>query len=216
MFADTTTVQEALLWKVDISSYPRKKFIEVMAQFCANAEEKTKLKHLIADGEESVKAYNQLISERVNIVDILELYPSVDMPLEVLLEVVGALQPRYFTISSSNIVNPTTIHITVTVVEERISSGKVFLGVCSNYLKGLRPGKDSIRCTLRKSTFVLPTNPSTPIVMIGPGTGVAPMRAFIQEGTKLNEQGYSPKNWSLYFGCRYNEVDFLYAVIYST
>jgi sulfite reductase alpha subunit-like flavoprotein len=58
----------------------------------------------------------------------------------------------------------------------------------------------------------LPTNPSTPIVMIGPGTGVAPMRAFIQEGTKLKSQGYAPKNWSLYFGCRYKEVDFIYSV----
>eukprot|EP00475_Leptophrys_vorax_P044363 TRINITY_DN8863_c0_g1_i2.p1 TRINITY_DN8863_c0_g1~~TRINITY_DN8863_c0_g1_i2.p1 ORF type:complete len:565 (-),score=147.37 TRINITY_DN8863_c0_g1_i2:122-1774(-) len=176
-FQEPMTVLNALLWKVDISTYPRKKFLEIMAQFCSDSSAKLQIESLIKDNG----AYQKIISDRLNIVDLLEQFPQVEMPFEVLLEVVGTLQPRYFTIASSNLVHPKSIHITVTLVEEKCE-GKVFKGVCSSYLNELKPGKDVVHCFLRKSTFDLPKNPKLPVMMIGPGTGIAPMRAFIQEG----------------------------------
>jgi sulfite reductase alpha subunit-like flavoprotein len=204
------TVANALLWKVDIGTYPRKKFLEIMAQFCSDAKVKNEIQALINDQD----AYHHLLTDRVNVVDLLERFPAVEMPFEVLLEVVSPLQPRYFTIASSNLVNPKSIHITVTLVEEKVK-GKVFNGVCSSYLRDLQPGKDVVHCFLRKSTFDLPKNPSLPVMMIGPGTGIAPMRAFIQEGFFLKNQGFPPQNWSLYFGCRHKDVDYLYEVIFA-
>jgi NADPH-ferrihemoprotein reductase len=205
LIEEPITVQDALLWKIDISTQPRKKFLEIMAQFCSDEIARREINCLISDQA----AYDKLVEERCNVVDLLERFPQVNMPFEVFLEVATKLQPRYFTISSSNLVYPMVIHITVTLVEE-LTTGKVFNGVCSTYLKNLKPGKDVVRCFLRKSTFELPRDPTLPVILVGPGTGIAPMRAFIQEGFFLKNKGSPPVNWSLYFGCRHKNVDYIY------
>jgi NADPH-ferrihemoprotein reductase len=90
-----------------------------------------------------------------------------------------------------------------------------FRGLCSNYLAGCGPAsknqqqhKPVIRVFVRPSSFRLPTDPSVPIILIGPGTGIAPMRAFLQERSLQPPHRRGPT--VLYFGCRSRHVDFLY------
>ena len=108
---------------------------------------------------------------------------------------------------------PSRCSVTVGVVEAPASSGRgVYKGVCSNYLAGRRAG-DTIHATVRetKAGFRLPDDPSVPIIMIGPGTGLAPFRGFLQERAARKAKGATLGPAMLFFGCRHPEQDFLYA-----
>mmetsp|Transcript_21213 Transcript_21213/g.27833 ORF Transcript_21213/g.27833 Transcript_21213/m.27833 type:complete len:264 (-) Transcript_21213:255-1046(-) len=157
-------------------------------------------------------------------------FPSVSMPLPDFLALAPALQPRYYTISSSSTVYPKRIHITVSVVGQKRKDGRIFKGVCTHYLKDLLPPANSngkihhddpkgkkgskewptVSAFVRPSTFRLPADASTPIILIGPGTGIAPMRALLQERAAQAEKGESIGPNILYFGCKYEKHDYIY------
>lgn len=102
--------------------------------------------------------------------------------------------------------------VTVGVVDEPAISGKGrFRGVCSTYLAGLPEGA-TIMASLKetKANFRLPIDPSTPVIMVGPGTGVAPFRGFLQERAIAKTKGAALGDAVLYFGCRHPDQDFLY------
>jgi cytochrome P450/NADPH-cytochrome P450 reductase len=99
------------------------------------------------------------------------------------------------------------------VVEAPASSGRgIYRGVCSNFLARRRTG-DTIQATVRetKAGFRLPDDASVPIIMIGPGTGLAPFRGFLQERADRKAKGAALGPSMLFFGCRHSEQDYLYA-----
>ena len=117
------------------------------------------------------------------------------------------------TISSSPAGDPSRCSVSVGVVEAPASSGRgIYRGVCSNYLAGRRIG-DTIHATVRetKAGFRLPDDVAVPIVMIGPGTGLAPFRGFLQERADRKAKGATLGPAMLFFGCRHPEQDFIYA-----
>src|SRR6201993_3301656 len=123
------------------------------------------------------------------------------------------LAPRYYSISSSPSGDPSRCSITVGVVEGPASSGRgTYRGVCSNYLAGRRAG-ETIHATVRetKAGFRLPDDSSVPVIMIGPGTGLAPFRGFLQERAARKAKGATLGSAMLFFGCRHPDQDFLYA-----
>merc|ERR1711937_1120487 len=118
------------------------------------------------------------------------------------------MDARYYSISSSPLVSPSAATVTVSVVNGVSPTGRRHLGLCSNFLKNL-PKKfpNSVHPSLEMpcysfikdtgSTFRLPASQHTPIIMVGPGTGVAPMRGFIQ-----HRVASGAKENVLFFGCR--------------
>lgn len=98
------------------------------------------------------------------------------------------LQPRFYSISSSPKQCPDSIHVTCAVVIDTTATGRHHEGVCSNYLKRMSVG-DRIAIFVRHSSFKLPKQMGTPIVMVGPGTGLAPFRGFLQERAALLKSG---------------------------
>jgi cytochrome P450/NADPH-cytochrome P450 reductase len=123
------------------------------------------------------------------------------------------LAPRYYSISSSPSGDAARCSVTVGVVEGAASSGRgIYKGVCSNYLAGRRPG-ETVHATIRetKAGFRLPDDASVPIIMIGPGTGLAPFRGFLQERAARKAKGAALGPAMLFFGCRHPDQDFLYA-----
>jgi sulfite reductase alpha subunit-like flavoprotein len=168
--------------------------MEVMAQYASDEGEKSRLQAMASGDPSGAQEHDELFNQfKINVVELLERFSSVKLPLEVLVELVCSLQPRYYTISSSNLLNPQHIHLTVTLDETVLPDERVHTGVGSGYLCSLKPGKDIVRCFLRASSFYLPKSMSTPVIMIGPGTGVAPMRAFIQEARHYKSQGIATK-----------------------
>ncbi|RLQ94220.1 bifunctional cytochrome P450/NADPH--P450 reductase [Falsibacillus albus] len=153
-----------------------------------------------------------VLSKRISMLDLLEKYPAVSMDFAGFLALLPGMKPRYYSISSSPKVNEDTGSITVSVVRGNSWSGNgEYKGVASNYLAQLDQG-DTVTCFLSspESGFELPESPETPIIMVGPGTGIAPFRGFIQARSAWKREGKALGKAHLYFGCRHSEFDFLY------
>ena len=205
------TVRECLSQYCDLTSAPRRSELKLLASYARDPMDKKAL--LRMSSKEGKAEYREKIMDaHVGLLDLFRLCPSIQMPLEHFVGFCPRLLPRYYTISSSSSVYPKSVHLTVAVTETLRKDGSVFRGVCSSYLAGLDPQqKPTVRVFCRESTFRLPKEVSRPIIMVGPGTGVAPMRALLQERSyqrKSLKQSVGPN--VLYFGCKKRSMDYLY------
>jgi NADPH-ferrihemoprotein reductase len=212
-FPCPTSYRDALLFYTDISSAPKPHVLRELSEYTDNEEHKKFLKCISSSTEEGKQVYNEWIVEKLrNIVDVLEDMPSVKPRLDHLLEILPRLLPRFYTICSSSKVYPNSVHLTAVVVKK--STGRVNKGVATNLLASKQceqsGDKVSVPIFIRRSQFRLPVNPETPVIMIGPGTGLAPFRGFLQERWyhKQNQTPIGPT--VLYFGCRNQSDDYLY------
>lgn len=139
------------------------------------------------------------------IIDIVRRFPATpDAPTFV--DALRKLSPRSYSISSSELENPDEVHLTVTAVRYE-AFGSDHWGAASTHLADRLEEGDSVRVHIEpNSRFRLPDDDATDIIMIGPGTGVAPFRAFVEERAQRNATG---NNW-LFFGDRNFSSDFLY------
>lgn len=154
----------------------------------------------------------EILGKRITMLDLVEKYLACEIPFEGFLLLLPALKARYYSISSSPLYKEGEASITVSVVRGEAWSGNgEYKGIASNYLAERSEG-DKIACFIStpQSNFQLPDATETPIVMIGPGTGIAPFRGFIQARRILKEKGETLGAAHLYFGCRNPEHDFLY------
>ena len=122
-------------------------------------------------------------------------------------ECLSPLQPRLYSIASSLLAHPDQVHLTVGVVRYVMACGRGCKGVCSTYLaERVRPGQ-KVRVFVHPSPrFGLPASADAPVIMVGPGTGVAPFRSFLQHRRAARHTG---RNW-LFFGDQRSRSDFLY------
>ncbi|WP_425247115.1 molybdopterin-dependent oxidoreductase [Streptomyces sp. NEAU-NA10] len=121
-------------------------------------------------------------------------------------EVMGRLQPRLYSISSSPLTDPHLVSLTVSVVRYENLAGRPRQGVCSPFLADAEPGTEVPVHVQRSPHFRPPADPATPMVMVGPGTGVAPFVGFLQE---RRARGHRAPNW-LFFGEQRRATDFYY------
>merc|ERR1719424_458527 len=103
---------------------------------------------------------------------------SLRLPFGDFIQFCPRLMPREYTISSSNRAHPHRIHATPSVVKETMDDGRVFKGVCTTFLERLVHPGAAARVFVKPSTFRAPKDPRLPMVLVGPGTGFAPMRAL--------------------------------------
>ncbi|TMW57126.1 hypothetical protein Poli38472_003051 [Pythium oligandrum] len=232
-FPTPCTIETILTSYLGINSAPRKSPLKQLAYFARDEAEKQKLLFLASmEGKDEYQRW--ILDDERSFVDVLEHFKSIKMPLAALIQLVPYLTPRYYTISSSSLVNPQRVHATVSIITNKKADGRVFNGVCTTYLAGLeplsnhtdkkkkrdsRPGEQgskqprewpSARIFVRPSTFRLPKDPKTPIILIGPGTGIAPMRAFLHERAHMQKNGVEVGKSILYFGCRRQDDDYIY------
>ena len=174
---------------------------------------KPKLEALGAAAQSDSDLYRtEVFLKRKSVLDLLDEFPACELPFAVFLEMVPWLSPRYYSISSSPALDPTRCSITVGVVEGPARSGAGdYFGVCSNFLAGSRIG-DEVQAVVKEPSadYRLPKDPYQPVIMIGPGTGLAPFRGFIQERQAQKAAGNIIGPAMLFFGCRHPEQDFLY------
>ncbi|MCY9057681.1 bifunctional P-450/NADPH--P450 reductase [Bacillus inaquosorum] len=201
------SLQDLLSYSVEVQEAATRAQIRELAAFTVCPPHKRELEDLTAEGVYQ----EQILKKRISMLDLLEKYEACDMPFERFLELLRPLKPRYYSISSSPRVNPEQASITVGVVRGPAWSGLgEYRGVASNYLAERKTGDDVVMfIRTPESRFQLPEDPETPIIMVGPGTGVAPFRGFLQARAALKREGKTLGEAHLYFGCR-NDRDFIY------
>jgi cytochrome P450/NADPH-cytochrome P450 reductase len=211
---DTVSVGRLLSEFVELQQIATRKQIQIMSEQTRCPVTRPKLLAYIGDDAAATERYRfEILGKRKSVFDLLEEHPACELPFHAYLEMLSLLAPRYYSISSSPSVDASRCSVTVAVVEGPASSGRgTYKGTCSNYLAGRRTG-ETIHATVRetKAGFRLPDNPSVPIIMVGPGTGLAPFRGFLQERAALQAKGQNLGPAMLFFGCRHPDQDFLYA-----
>lgn len=205
----------ALTHYLDITMNPRTHVLKELSEYASDPAEKEKLKLMSSTSPEGKALYQKwIIDDNRNIVHVLEDLPSCKPALDHLCELLPRLQPRYYSISSSPKLYPNTVHITAVLVEYTTPTNRKNKGVATSWLalKHPKPGMEppTVPIFIRKSQFRLPTKPQTPIIMVGPGTGFAPFRGFIQERDFAVKEGKTVGDTVLYFGCRKRSEDFIY------
>jgi sulfite reductase (NADPH) flavoprotein alpha-component len=146
----------------------------------------------------------------LDVLAALQKFPGIRPDPEALMEVLEPLQPRLYSISSSIKANPGRVSLTVDTVRYKIDD-RARNGVASTYFDERLPEGAPLRVYVQKAHgFALPDNPAVPIIMVGPGTGVAPFRAFLQERAAVQASGQaSGKAW-LFFGHQREASDYFY------
>jgi cytochrome P450/NADPH-cytochrome P450 reductase len=211
---DAVSVGRLLTDFVELQQVATRKQIQIMSEHTRCPKTKPKLSAYIGDDAAASEHYRaDILGKRKSVFDLLEEHPACELPFHAYLEMLSLLAPRYYSISSSPSGDPSRCSVTVGVVEGPASSGRgVYRGICSNYLASRREGV-TVQATVRetKAGFRLPEDPSVPIIMVGPGTGLAPFRGFLQERAALKSKGAKLGPAMLFFGCRHPDQDFLYA-----
>ena len=211
---DTVSVGRLLSEFVELQQVATRKQIQIMSEHTRCPVTKPKLLAYVGDDAAASDHYRaDILGKRKSVFDLLEEHPACELPFHAYLEMLSLLAPRYYSISSSPSGDPQRCSVTVGVVEGPASSGRgIYKGICSNYLAGRRAG-ETIQATVRetKAGFRLPDEASVPIIMVGPGTGLAPFRGFLQERAALKAKGASLGPAMLFFGCRHPDQDYLYA-----
>jgi sulfite reductase (NADPH) flavoprotein alpha-component len=193
-----TNLREVLTRQVTLRE-PSRQLLAAILEKCPEAAELTEL----VDPEARTVMEDWIDGREV--VDILGAYPRAKFTAEELVKVLRKLQPRLYSIASSPKAWPEDIHLTVAVVRYE-QHGRPRQGVCSTYLA------DRVKDTTMPvfihaaKHFRQPEDPSVPVIMVGPGTGIAPFRAFLQEREATAASG---RTW-LFFGDRHRATDFLY------
>ncbi|KAI1377725.1 NADPH-cytochrome P450 reductase [Hypoxylon crocopeplum] len=235
-FPTPTTYDAIVRYHLEICAPVSRQFLGTLAAFAPDETIKAEMTKL---GNDKEYFHDKINKNHYNIARTLAVVSDgkkwTNVPFSAFIEGLTKLQPRYYSISSSSLVQPKKISITA-VVESQLIPGRVdpFKGVATNYLFALKqkqngdPNPEPFGLTyeihgprnkydgihvpvhVRHSNFKLPSDPSKPIILIGPGTGVAPFRGFVQERAKQAASGENVGRTLLFFGCRKRNEDFMY------
>ncbi|XP_046840144.1 NADPH--cytochrome P450 reductase-like [Xenia sp. Carnegie-2017] len=213
-FPCPTTYRTALLYYVDITSKVKSNLLHGLIEYAQDSKDKEFLEKITKNDDEGKDLFKEWISDdHRTIIDVLQDLPSVRPPIDVLLEFLPRLHCRYYSISSSSKLYSHSIHITAVVVDYKTRLNRRIKGVATTWLAEKKPDVVEIPRVpifIRKTLFRLPIKPSTPVIMIGPGTGFAPFRGFIQERHVKKKEGKPLGDTILFFGCRHKVEDYIY------
>ncbi|XP_043396210.1 methionine synthase reductase isoform X3 [Chelonia mydas] len=199
-----STVEFILTWCLEIRAVPKKAFLRALVEYTSDAREKRRLQELCS--KQGASDYSNFIRDpSICLLDLLHAFPTCKPPLNLLIEHLPKLQARSYSASSSNLFQPGKLQFVFNVVEFPSSPSRLVSrkGVCTGWLAELvapmlQPHKNSLRTKEEKlsavkvsifarpvNTFHLPSDPSVPFMMVGPGTGVSPFIGFLQHRDEL-------------------------------
>jgi nitric-oxide synthase len=199
-----TSLREALTRYLDITTPPTQQLLSLFALNATNENDKRRLQTLAND---STKYEEWKAFQYPNLMEVLSEFQSVKPSFELLLTQLPALQSRFYSISSSPLMfSSSRIDLTIAVVKYTTQSGEKHFGVCSNYLNQIESGHSVYGFIRSAPNFRLPDDKSLPLILVGPGSGIAPFRAFWQHRAALTRRNKVEREkfgkMTLFFGCR--------------
>lgn len=195
-------LREALEARLALSQ-PTRRAIEVLAARATDAAEAARLNGLLA--LEAKDLLSGFLAER-EFVDLLAEFPSAKLPPQGFVDLLRKLMPRLYSIASSPRAHPTEVHLTVAIVRYE-TNGRQRAGVCTTFLADrVLVGTTPVPVFVSESHFGPPEDGARDCIMVGPGTGIAPFRAFVQDRAAAGATG---RNW-VFFGDQKRATDFLY------
>lgn len=211
------SIRTALTCYFDLNGKVDRDFIAQLAPLAVKAEDRARLSLLgSGKGNDAKAEFTKWAHDEMrSVAEVFQEFNFKGGKLDwaLFIQLVPKLQPRFYTIASSAKVNPQRVSIVASVIDitkPGKDTARRLQGVTSSFF--LRTPL-SIKVLVRQSSFRLPSSPSTPIIMVGPGTGIAPMRAFLQE--RKWQRGTFGKNavgeTVLFFGCRTRTEDYILA-----
>ena len=197
---ESVSISQAL-----VETYELTQLHPAFVQDYAELTDAPELRQIAADAD----ALKKYIADR-QIIDVIHEYPAA-LDADALISSLRKLTPRLYSIASSQAEVEEEVHLTVGVVDYEIN-GFEHLGGASGHLSQLQAGEEVRVYVEANDHFRLPADPTTPTIMIGPGTGIAPFRAFLQERAASEASG---ENW-IFFGNPHFTEDFLYQTEWQT
>ncbi|HEX6323132.1 MAG TPA: hypothetical protein VFZ36_05350 [Vicinamibacterales bacterium] len=201
-FKQPSTFRALLLHEYDITS-PSRRLLEACAERGA-----TSFSSMLEKGhEDELKAYFHAHNASHDVLDVLDDAAACAFTPEAFIAALRKMQPRLYSIASSLKKHPDEAHLTVVAVTYTVR-GRERRGICSTFINDRWPVGETagVYTQNQQKHFAMPADPSTPMIMVGPGTGVAPFRAFLEEREALAAPG---RNW-LFFGEQRRATEFFY------
>jgi cytochrome P450/NADPH-cytochrome P450 reductase len=207
------SIRNMLTYYADVTSAPSR---AVFACFAAQLklvapDTAATFENLLMPDASNGDHYPEFIKKHRTLLDLQRAYPQVSrLDLGQFLAAVPVLQPRRYSIATSPLAYPASVHLTVGIVDDFVN-GRHYSGLASSFLKQGSEGL-MIHANLKssKNTFSLPSDPSVPLIMVSAGTGFSPFRGFLQERKVQLDQGENVGKTILFFGCRRKDEDFIY------
>jgi len=210
IFPTPCSIKECLSRYCDLSGPPCRFALKKLSTFATSSRDWSKLTKLASSREYYQR---EIIDNHVGIADLIcNVCPSIKLSLLNFIFICRRMQPRYYAISSSPLVYPKSVHITVSILNKLKTDGSIYKGTCTNFLNGLNVGDTCRVFREESSVFRPPSDATKPLILIGPGTGIAPIRALLQERSQLrNDKNIDIGQTVLYFGCKNRWSDYIYA-----
>jgi len=200
---DEVSIREALTSKLSLSQ-PTRKTVEFLASKAIDPVERARLEGLLA--KDAAPDLEHFLTNH-EFADLLAEFPSAPVSPQELVALMRKLMPRLYSIASSQRVAGDEVHLTVAIVRYE-TNGRKRGGVCTTFLADrVEPGETPVPVFVSHSHFGLPESGDADLIMVGPGTGIAPFRAFLHDRRATGAKG---RNW-LFFGDQKRASDFLYA-----
>jgi len=207
---EVLTVRKLMTEILDVSGWPKRRFYEMLKLSATDPAEKEALQHLCSkDGKADYQAYSE---ESYTYAELLEKFPSARPSIGHLLDYIPDIKPRLYSIaSSSRLRGDDDCHLCIIRNDWLATSGRFCVGLSTGWLETLEPGTEGLplRALVHPSAVTMPDTHKTPLVMVALGTGIAPMRAFIEERIAAKKDGEECGPMALFFGAR-NRQEYSY------
>jgi len=192
---------------MDLFGRPSKSFCNDLARFAGTADAKA-LRRLASP--EGADEWVSLMESCPSFFDIMNKYKSAKPPLEQLLSIVPLLKPRIYSIASDAHYAPGQVDFTVVINQWKAKAGgELKTGLCTKFIQAAAVGK-KVPCSVVCGTFNFPAEDTTPMVMVGLGTGIAPIRSFVQDKLYKKSKGIKTGPMIVFYGCRRYQEELLY------
>lgn len=204
-------LRQLLVHFVELQDVVSRQTLRALAEATRCPFTRQSLEQLASDDAEAGYA-TQVAARRLGLLDVLVRFPAITLTLRQLLACTVPMRPRFYSIASSPLVSPDVATLLVGTVWVPALSGRgQFRGVASTWLQGL-PSGAQVSASIRTPNppFAPPDDATAPMLLIGPGTGIAPFRGFIEERAAQQSAGQAVAPVQLYFGCRHPGHDWLF------